>query len=268
MHTIVPATLVFDFVAYAWVGNGSEMERARRNDRLPSPFYAALTNPTPTPVASPAAPTPRQDAQWACAAAEVVFRRIVADADMLFLGIPGTDPSGPYATSLCRAVVVLCAAAWEAYVETLIRSLVRIDELQPLEPLEAAIPRMTDLYSYGLRQHQILVRKVEKEIKRFHTPSSKNTMDLFKEIEFSPEWRFAHGGELLTPGVARATLDGWLDMRHAIAHGGQMGAVTTGPANLQRSGGDAEPTRDDAGACLAFFKALVANTSSQALATL
>jgi hypothetical protein len=153
--------------------------------------------------------------------------------------------------TLNRAVVVLTAAAWQAYVQDTTAAILLSLEVPP-----------------GHQGHAMfaLIRAATRTASgRFNTPNARNTLMLFNNVGFDPSssWVFGIGAPVrayTTPDVRRE-IDGWLDVRHSIAHGSPLpatdlvsGRTQSGP-NLHRS---------DAERCIEFFERLVAITAAAA----
>jgi hypothetical protein len=153
--------------------------------------------------------------------------------------------------TLNRAVVVLTAAAWQAYVQDTTAAILLSLEVPP-----------------GHQGHALfsLIRAATRTASgRFNTPNARNTLMLFDNVGFdpSPSWTFGIGTPVraYTTHDVRAEIDGWLDVRHSIAHGSALpatdlvsGRTQNGP-NLHRS---------DAERCIEFFERLVQVTAAAA----
>lgn len=150
--------------------------------------------------------------------------------------------------TLNRAVVVLTAAAWQAYVQDTTAAILG----------SLAVPP-------GHQGHALssLIRAATRTASgRFNTPNARNTLSLFDNVGFDPSlsWTFAIGApaRAYTTQDVRFEIDGWLDVRHSIAHGSPLpatdlvsGRTRNGP-NLHRT---------DAERCIEFFERLVEVTS-------
>jgi hypothetical protein len=153
--------------------------------------------------------------------------------------------------TLNRAAVVLAAAAWQAYVQDTAEAILASISVPPGQPGHA-------LYA--------LIRAATKTaLGRFNTPNARNTLALFDNVGFDPttSWAFSIGTPPRTYSAqqVRSEIDGWLDVRHKIAHGAQLpqralvsGRTQSGPS-LYRS---------DAERCLEFFEAVVRVTAGEA----
>lgn len=166
-------------------------------------------------------------------------------------------------TSLNRAVIVITAASWQAFIQD--ETLAALDLSAPVAPggLSAAT------YA-GLRRH------VEAAVNLFATPNSHNARTLLQGVGFDPrphwKWKQANGpggAVTWTPAMAGDRIDEWLKVRHAIAHGhAQLPAVDA--LQVVRLAGGAPPASPslrlvDAEQCLAFFRR-VAKLTEAALA--
>jgi hypothetical protein len=149
--------------------------------------------------------------------------------------------------TLSRAVIVLTAAAWQAYIYDATRAALS----------HLAIP-------HGQQGHtlfQNVKANVERGLNRFNTPNAKNVVDLLLEVGFdaNPHWTFKIGSPLRTYNVARVRkeIDGWLEIRHKLAHGASL------PSSALISGSTKDgPSlhRADAERCIEFFEAVVQAT--------
>lgn len=165
--------------------------------------------------------------------------------------------------SLNKGVVVFAVAAWQSYVENLVDAI-----------LKSLAPPPGDATMGVYRLHSGLVQK---EIKRYSTPNSANTLQLLSLVNFDPspgwsftvEWERQHSeryGSLrkrrpFHPSEAKRELDSWLLVRHAIAHGSALPAV--GDRVSGRYKGNPQLTRRDADRCASFFDGLVGATSNE-----
>jgi hypothetical protein len=119
-------------------------------------------------------------------------------------------------TSLNRAVVVLAVAAWQSVVQDL--TMAALDHAQP---------------KGAMGPSSLLRGQVDKEIGAFSTPNSSNTRSLLKLVDYDPYLRWTwtqKGGQgrpafTVTSQTAEVRTDGWLRLRHDIAHGHQSLSV-------------------------------------------
>jgi hypothetical protein len=155
--------------------------------------------------------------------------------------------------ALNRAVVVLTVAAWQAYVQDTTRGI-----LTTIEPATGTA---------GVPLYRVVRAATKNLVRRFNTPDSRNTLDLFHSVGFDPEpqWSFDVGRppETLNPQRVRERLEQWLDVRHTIAHAAPLPALAIVSGRTQRG-----PTlhRKDAEACIEFFECLVKATADEAAA--
>ena len=104
---------------------------------------------------------------------------------------------------LNRAVVVMCAAAWEAYVEEVVK-----------EAVIALKPQTGPVGSWAA-----LNASVMSQIGRFNTPNSQNTRQLFTSSLGLPDVTHAWYWKNCTRAQAAKHLDDLLLTRHHVAHG-------------------------------------------------
>jgi hypothetical protein len=154
-------------------------------------------------------------------------------------------------TTLNRAVVVVTAAAWQAYVQDTTQAILAA----------LAVP-------HGHQGHALyaLTRAAAKNaVRRFNTPNARNTLGLFGTVGFDPEpvWSFTIGTppRVYAPQNVRAEINDWFDVRHAIAHGSQLPAIplVSGQAQAGRT-----LHRGDAERCISFFESVVNATAAAA----
>jgi RiboL-PSP-HEPN len=136
-----------------------------------------------------------------------------------------------------KAGIVLLAAAWEIYLEFLIKEAASF--IANKAPDSSVIPLdlkrricNTNLNPEGRQKHdhfawlftgdlwreevfQYIVRQVE----ILNTPNSKNVNELFLRTLNHPKISFCWGRQRMDNDRAADTLDEWLDLRHSIAHG-------------------------------------------------
>jgi hypothetical protein len=107
----------------------------------------------------------------------------------------------------------------------------------------------------------------KRSLARFNTPNAKNSLDLLADVGFDPtsRWSFVMGNPPATYRQAdiRGEIDGWLEVRHKIAHGSPLPE-----SRLVRGRTKRGPTlhRSDAEQCIEFFEAVVAATTTAASA--
>lgn len=105
--------------------------------------------------------------------------------------------------ALNRAVVVMCIAAWESYIEELVR--------EALQALHAPVPHP------GLVQ--ALNELLRDDLDRFHTPSAANVQSLLRQTIGVADIRRSWYWPGMTIAQAGAALGQALNLRHRIAHG-------------------------------------------------
>lgn len=142
--------------------------------------------------------------------------------------------------TLNRAVIVIAAAAWQAYVQDTTEAILS----------GIAVPAGQPGHSLYL-----LIRATTKTaLGRFNTPNARNTLSLFNNVGFDPEpsWHFSIGAppRVYAAKDVRDEIDGWLDVRHKIAHGAPLPA-TNFVSGRPQSGPSLH--RRDAERCIDFF---------------
>lgn len=155
--------------------------------------------------------------------------------------------------SLHRAGVVLTVGAWQAFAQ---------------DTAEAILSDLTVPHGHQGRPLYNLVKASTKAaIGRFNTPNARNTIVLFDNVGFSPSssWTFTLGtpSRSYSQQDVREEIDGWLAVRHRIAHGAML------PASHLVSGRTKDgPSlhRKDAERCIAFFELVVRATADAAKA--
>lgn len=158
------------------------------------------------------------------------------------------------AMALNRATVVLTVAAWQAWVEGFARARLRFGTVLPKDTGDDW--RMRRLATANAAMRPL----VEREIKRFSTPSSGAVCDLLRLVNFDPRvhWEFVVGNRRLRQQEVAERLDAWLKVRHAIAHGDSH--LPPVDVLAKTKGGYGSLTRSKAEQCVRFFSALVIAT--------
>ena len=141
---------------------------------------------------------------------------------------------------LHKSGIVLLTAAWEMYVESILMESIAFLSAIGISGNSSAI-------QYRFLQ-RLAVSGVETLLGQFHTPSSANTRKHFRDVLGIDDITRAWGREGLTPKAAKIELDGWLNDRHAIAHG---------------AASDAEFLKEDVERFLQFLTITVANTDDE-----
>lgn len=115
--------------------------------------------------------------------------------------------------ALYRAGVVMTVAAWESYVEDLLK-----ESFDALKPSAGA--------GVGERSTWALANNAaQTAAKKFNTPNAKNVADLFEEhlgIAVVAAWSVKTKAATYTSEQSKSRINQWLDIRHKIAHGGEL----------------------------------------------
>jgi hypothetical protein len=159
-----------------------------------------------------------------------------------------------------RAGVVMIVAAWEAYVEQVLLEALEVIEqdagIGPAGTSSAGVPRWVP-HAFGLRKTELA-----NLVKRFNTPNAKNVRDLLLEgLSFNPwrHWSWSAPRRQWGEQEMRAEVDGWLDVRHSVAHGA---ALPVDFATIMDRNGRARLTLPLLKQCKAFFAHTVAQTDA------
>lgn len=119
---------------------------------------------------------------------------------------PTASLSNQHKSACLHASWAMLVAAWEAYLERLIREVQQIIT-DPSQAKLSAVLALLKLIS-------------EKEIMRFNTPNSENSRNLlYRHTGYDPinDWQWATNG--MTGIQTRTRLDEILRVRHSFAHG-------------------------------------------------
>lgn len=187
-------------------------------------------------------------------ATQVDFTRSVKDAhDLIKLHRTSQQGQGRrhYQPAASRGAVVMTVAAWQAFVQDLTKEILLNIEVPAGKP--------------GRGLFKVIKAATMRALVRFNTPNAKNSLSLLAEVGFdpTPDWTFTMG----TPPAkyhredVRSEIDGWLDVRHKIAHGSPL------PENRFVSGrtkAGATLHLADAEQCVEFFEKVVAATTASA----
>jgi hypothetical protein len=152
--------------------------------------------------------------------------------------------------SLHRAGVVMTVAAWESYVESVLR-----EGMAALQPAAGAP-------NWAMIVQQLAMVRANAEAAQLHTPNAENVRRLFETtIVYNPhaDWHWTATRRNWTGPQVSARLNEWLRIRHSVAHGGDL------PSNLawiQSSAGDPRLTLPLLRECARFFGRLVAATDA------
>jgi hypothetical protein len=153
--------------------------------------------------------------------------------------------------SLNRGAVVLIVAAWQSFIQDTAQALV--DRL--------AVAKNDPAYP----TFRVIKSAASSAIDRFSTPNAENTQELLRSLGLDPcpVWNWKAGQDTVTQQVAHDRMNGWLQVRHAIAHGEELGkkpiqhCVLTDIGNNQYSLRKANAER-----CLFFFTQVAKKTSA------
>ena len=146
--------------------------------------------------------------------------------------------------ALHRAGVVMTVAAWESYIEKVVmegfdalRSHGRLvgavppgaapvaaTAVPPPAPAApaAAAPAAPATPAWAIQIANVRRAELSKSVRRFNTPNAVNVRDLFVEyMEFNPwqHWTWHAGPRQWDAEEMKRRLNGWLDIRHSVAHG-------------------------------------------------
>lgn len=148
--------------------------------------------------------------------------------------------------SLNRAMVVLTVAAWQAFVQDLVREALAIIAIPPTQP--------------GHAHFRLIEIDAKRAIRSFSTPGPQNTRNLLGHVgvDPGPYWTWWAGPVHYTQAEVQLRMDEWLSVRHAVAHGDRLpekSVLTRLPS------GDYSLTRYNAEVCMNFFSAAVTRTA-------
>jgi hypothetical protein len=159
--------------------------------------------------------------------------------------------------ALNRSVVVLTVAAWQAWVETYVGTALAAMAEPPANRSEDTE------YLHLLHATGPLIELATREVGRFSTPDAGEVCRLLRLLgdDPRPRWSFASAAGRTRPDEVVSRLDGWVKVRHAIAHGhGHLPPVDV----LGRTkGGHGSLTHRHAAQCTAFFRELAVATGHQ-----
>jgi hypothetical protein len=148
--------------------------------------------------------------------------------------------------ALDRAIVVFSVAAWQAFVQ---------------DSARAALDLMRPQGGSAQGSYQVLRALLLRSLGTFSTPNSENTRDLLLHVGYDPwpYWEWREGRYRLRSVDVRQRLNHWLQVRHAIAHGGKLPIVPM----LRRTGAGSPTLRlANAKACMVFFDRLTEVTTN------
>ena len=159
--------------------------------------------------------------------------------------------------ALNRSVVVLTVAAWQAWVETYVNTALttmtepaasRSDDREYLRLLDASRP---------------LIELAVREVGRFSTPDAGEVCRLLRLLGDDPRtrWSFTRAGGRCGSDDVVGRLNGWVKVRHAIAHGHRH----LPPVEVlgRTKGGHGSLTHRHAAQCATFFRDLAFATGHE-----
>jgi hypothetical protein len=156
--------------------------------------------------------------------------------------------------ALNRSVVVLTVAAWQAWVETYVGTALAA-MTDPLANRSNDAEYLRLLHATGP-----LVELATREVGRFSTPDAVQVCRLLRLLgdDPRPRWSFTSAAGTASTVEVVGRLNGWVKVRHAIAHGhGHLPPVDV----LGRTkGGHGSLTHRHAAQCATFFRDLAAAT--------
>ncbi|MCE8052513.1 hypothetical protein HOP61_14535 [Halomonas daqingensis] len=157
--------------------------------------------------------------------------------------------------ALHKAGVVMTVAAWQAYIEKIIRETLNNIESGFYGPTATQTAPHWALHSFNLRRAEILGT-----VNKFNTPNTQNIQRIFQEaFDFDPWpcWEWYRGPRKWNGHQTRVRTDSWVKIRHAIAHGYPL------PDNmdfLQDKNGNARLNLTLLRECLNHFKHIALQT--------
>lgn len=191
------------------------------------------------------------------------FKRAIAHCDTLVSVYKraGTGQLGRRVEEMAigRAVIVIAVATWQAAMQDMVLACLEMSHPDPSSPLA--------------KPFKVIAGRTRQEVGAFASPGPSNSRALLMGVGFDPRpfwsWKSKAGrGIVLTPGDIEDRLDGWLQLRHAIAHGHEM----MPQVRVLQSVRDAKVVPDDptirlvdAVHCVAFVRHM-ANTTGAGLA--
>lgn len=162
-------------------------------------------------------------------------------------------------TSANGAIIVLALGAWQTAVENMTKTLLVLAEPDQQSPLKHA--------TYRLIRGNVIAA-----VNKFSTPNAQNSRALLQMVGFDPRpwWVWSTSGgpgqpaRQVTPQLAGDQLDGWLKVRHSVAHGDPRPPDDSNVLACYRSGPRPKyPTirLDDAKRCVSHIERLVRRTA-------
>lgn len=163
--------------------------------------------------------------------AQAHFVTLIGNVDQI-IAVHGKLQDGPgrrhEQEALHRAGVVMVIAAWESYVEQIVLEAVNIlGQSGGLAPGAAPVVPAPAVPVPAWARHSFALRKAEiaRLAKRFHTPDATGVRDLFLEtFDFNPwpQWSWHSGPRQWDTAEMCSRLNGWVTIRHCIAHGAPL----------------------------------------------
>lgn len=155
--------------------------------------------------------------------------------------------------ALSQAVVVFSVAAWQAYVENVIREI--------YEEVRLSVNTNNPDHDYWMSQvFNLNFESTKSRIKRFSTPNSGNVIKLFDScLGFDPSkhWKWENKSEKWKGKNVLQITNFWLKVRHASAHGSDLPKdIRNGPNKGKEVNLNYSIVRD----CNSHFKTLVRHT--------
>jgi hypothetical protein len=139
-----------------------------------------------------------------------------------------------------RGIIILTIAAWQAFVEDLAIGI--------LETMRRSVGREQNLIGH----FQLIEASTKSGVRGLNSPNSFNVLRVFANIGFDPEprWGCSFGRTQFTPAEVTVRIDEWLKVRHAIAHGDDLPALSILARTKQGA-----PTlqRKNAESCMSLF---------------
>jgi hypothetical protein len=154
-------------------------------------------------------------------------------------------------------VVVLTVAAWQAWVETYVSTALAGMNVPPANrPADAEYQRL-------LNTTGPLIELAAREVGRFSTPDAGEVCRLLRLLgdDPRPRWSLPVGGGRRTSDDVVVRLNGWVKVRHAIAHGHRH--LPTVEVLGRTKGGHGSLTYRHAAQCTTFFRELAFATGHQ-----
>jgi hypothetical protein len=159
--------------------------------------------------------------------------------------------------ALNRSVVVLTVAAWQAWVEAYVGAALAAMTQPPANRSEDAE------YLRLLHATGPLIELATREVGRFSTPDAGEVCHLLRLLgdDPRPRWLFASAVGRASPDEVISRLNGWVKVRHAIAHG--HGHLPPVDALGRTKGGHGSLTHRHAAQRAEFFRELAVATGHQ-----